>query len=200
MASPASTIADENRAAGDAFDARAQFKVAGVAPEVAAGPTRSRFPLPWTLGMIVVGLVTLAACVLIPLREENRQLAHELANLQAEAEFVRAQAEANAAFVNKVHTDPALAERLVMRATRKPAAGKQFLDFEQPQSFSSSPYALTKLDPPPAPAEYRSDLPTPIVGLFNNSRSRVVLIGSAVFLVGAAVILGGRTSQMQKAE
>src|SRR5690349_16958390 len=103
MASTASTIAAENRAAGDAFTEGSRFKVTEVAPPPAAS---SRFALPWTLGMIAVGLVTLSACVLVPLREENRQLSHELANLRAEADFVRAQAEANATFVHKVHTDP----------------------------------------------------------------------------------------------
>jgi len=187
MSSPTPTIADENRASADAFRAGAGFVASGEVTKRVARP----FALPWTLAMIFVGLATLSACVLVPLREENRQLAHELASLQAESEFVRAQAHANAAFVEKVHTDPALAERLVMRATRRPAAGKQFLDLEQAGSFSSSPYALTKLAPPPPRAEYHSDLPGPVVGLLNSSRSRVVLIGAAVFLVGAAVILGG---------
>ena len=195
MSTIASNVATENRASADAFDARAGF----VATAVALREATPKFALPWALGMIVVGLITLAACILIPLREENRQLAHEQANLQAEADFVKQQAEANAEFVERVHTDPALAERLVMRATRKPAAGKQFLEFEQASSFSSSPYALTKIDAPPAPAAYKSDLNPAIVGLFSDSRSRVTLIGAALFLIAAAVVLGGRREETHAA-
>lgn len=195
MATAAATIAEENLAAGGAFNASSAFKVTAAAKVL----PRPSFALPWALGMIVVGLVTLAACVLVPMREENRQLAHELANVEAEAKFVEAQAAANAEFVERVHTDPALAERLVMRATRRPATGKQFLDFEQAGSFSSSPYALTKLDPPPAQPEYKSDLPVAVVGLFGEAHSRVIMIGAALFLVAAAVVLGGRSTSMQKA-
>lgn len=191
MTSIASTIASENRASADAFDARAGLIAAGESVRFAT----PRFALPWALAMIVVGLVTLAACILIPLREENRQLAYEQANLQAEADYVKAQADANTEFVDRVHTDPALAERLVMRATRRPMAGKQFLEFETASKFSSSPYALTKIDAPPAPAEYKSDLPPAIVGLFNDNRGRVTLMAASLFLVASAVVLGGRKNE-----
>lgn len=194
MTTAANTIADENRVSAAAFDGRSVGTFDGhdrliAAKAIVRGAT-SKLALPWALGMILVGMVTLAACVLIPIREENRQLAHQSGSLRAEADFVQQQAEANAEFVARIHNDPALAERMSMRMTRRPSAGKKFLDAEQATAFSSSPYALTRLAAPPARPEYRSDLPPAVVGLFNDTSSRAVLIGASVFLIAAAVVLG----------
>jgi len=190
MTTAATTIADENRVSAGAFDSAFVAHDRLIAAKAIVRGATSKLALPWALGMILVGMVALAACVLIPIREKNRQLAYQFDSLKAEADFVQQQAEANAEFVTRVHNDPALAERLSMRMTRRPTAGKKFLDAEQVSAFSSSPYALTRLAAPPPQAAYRSDLPPAIVGLFTDTSSRVVLIGASIFLVAAAVVLG----------
>ena len=190
MAVTADNIADENRVSARAFDGAFDGHDRLLAAKAIMRTATSKLAQPWALGMILVGLVALAACVLIPIREENRMLAHQFDSLRAEADFVQQQAAANAEFLTRIHNDPALAERMSMRMTRRPTAGKKFLDADQATAFSSSPYALTRLAAPPARPDYRSDLPPAVVGLFNDTSSRAVLISASVFLIAAAVVLG----------
>ena len=194
MTTAAPNIAAENKAAADGF---ASAKIPPTVPRWAAARRGPRTPsqgMPVMVLLIVMGLATLAACVLIPLREERRQLAHALDDLIAERDHLAAQSASNRAFVEHMHSDPALAERLTMRVTRKPADGKKFLDAETVGSFDSSPYAITDVAPPPPRQPYVSDLPPVIGQLFVDSWSRIVLMGAGLFLLAAAVILGKESS------
>jgi hypothetical protein len=185
-------IAAENTAAADAFDGAQRFTASDVGRVSVSPEPFFLFRLPWTMLMIAVGLSTLAACVLLPLREENRRLAHAFAGIEAEAEFVRKQVDANEQFLSRVHEDPALVDRLVMRATRRPVAGQQFLDPQPVGSFNASPYAITQITPPPPQTPYVSDLHPALASLVTNVRSRVILIAAGLFLIGGAVIIGSK--------
>lgn len=182
-------VSQENRSSGKAFDPRKRFVTSTALAAKSGGST---IPMLWTLAMLCVGLLTVAACVLIPLREENARLARELNDVADEATFMHRQAEANALFIEKVHTDPALAERLMMRSTRRPAAGKEFLNEQPAGSFGSSPYAMTQLTPPAEKPAYQSDLPPLVASLFTDTRGRVVMMSAGLFLMIASLALGGR--------
>ena len=183
-------IAAENAAAADAFASAPS----GIGVEIGRAE-RQPFILfrgPWWIVPALVGLATVAACVLLPLREENATLAHQLAEVQQEADFVARQTAANDAFLKQVHDDPALVERIAMRMTNRPAAGMKFLNGRgDDEKFGSSPYQLTQLAAPAAIAPYQSDLPLPIRALFGNEKSRLVMLAGGVFLLASALVLGG---------
>ena len=80
MPTAAPNIAAENKAAAASFAKRGPAlprEKPSPKPMAAAAP-RDPLGLPVMLLLIVMGLTTLAACVLVPLREERRQLAHAL--------------------------------------------------------------------------------------------------------------------------
>lgn len=185
----AADIADENRAAAGNFAGGRGFAGVPVADE------RQPFILfrgPWWIVLVLVGLATVAACVLLPLREANRQLAHQLAETEREQAYVAAQIEANAAFVKQIQDDPALLTRVTMRMTNRPAAGTKFLEgADADRKFGSSPYAMTQVAPPPAIEPYRSDLPTPVNRLFLTEKPRLVMIVTGVAMLASALLLGG---------
>lgn len=187
MSTDAPTIADENQSAATAFAGGARY----VATPANVDPRPSLLDrLPWTMAMILVGFATVAACVYLPLREENRKLEYELADLAAQAKYVQDQTTANAAFIDRVHSDPTLANRLLMRMTNKPMPGTAFLDAPGQTAFTSSPYQITQIDPPSPQPAYQTDLPIVFGSLILDFRSRLILLASGIFLMGAGVILG----------
>lgn len=186
MSTDAPNIADENRSAASAFAGKATF----IATPVNAPRPGFVSSLPWTMLMIVVGFLTVATCVYLPLREENRQLENDLNNLGAQSQYVKDQVAANAAFLERVHSDPTLTHRLLMRMTNKPIPGTEFLDAEPVKAFNSSPFEITRVDPPAPPAAYQSDIPQPLRGVMSNFRSRSILLCAGVFLMGTALVLG----------
>lgn len=187
MSTDAPSIEEENRSAATAFAGTARYVASPANVDSRPGFFSS---LPWPVLMIVVGFATIAACVLVPLREENQLLAHDLANLQSQAKYVQDQVSANSAFLERVNNDPTLANRLLMRMTNKPIPGTAFLEAASEPVFASSPYEITRITPPaPSPA-YQSTLPASIRSLFSDFRSRSILMCAGIFLVAAAVVLG----------
>jgi hypothetical protein len=187
MSTDAPNIADENRSAATAFAGKARY----VATPANAASRPSFFAhLPWTMLMILVGFVTVAVCVYLPLREENRRLEYELGDLGLQARYVKDQVDANAAFLDRVHVDPTLVNRLVMRMTNKPMPGTAFLDSPNQTAFNSSPYQIARVEPPAPQAAYRTDLPVVFGSLILDFRNRLILLGAGIFLMAAAVILG----------
>ena len=216
-------IAAENFAAADAFASAPR----GVGVEVGR-VERQPFILfrgPWWIVMVAAGLATIAGCILLPLREENRHLAHALADVQQEADFVARQTAANDAFLKQIHSDPALVERVAMRMTNRPAAGMKFLDGRADDGrFASSPYQLTELAAPAPLQAYRSDLPLPIRALFLDkpatspsptaayaehprprtilarlsdafAQPRFIMLVGGIVLLASALVLGGKTER-----
>jgi hypothetical protein len=192
MSTDAPNIADENQSAATAFTGGARY-VATLA-EGWSRPSVFDY-LPWTMGLILAGFATVAACIYLPLRDENRRLEYELADLGAQAKYVQDQVAANAGFIDHVHVDPTLANRLLMRMTNKPIPGTAFLDQPDQAAFKSSPFELTRVDVPPALSPYHSDLPPVLGSLILDFRSRLVLLAAGIFLMGSGVILGTTKEQ-----
>lgn len=189
-------IASENHAAADAFASGG----GGFAGKTVAGERRP-FILcrgPWWIVLIAVGLTTIAAGILLPLREANRGLAHELAEVERERGYVDAQIEANRAFLRQIQEDPALLERVRMRMTNRPVAGTKFLDgADADRKFGSSPYAMTQVAAPPAVEPYHTDLPAPAARLFIDGKPRLVMLASGAAMLAAALLLGGSRSRLE---
>ncbi len=181
------SVETENRSAATAFAGKARYVASPANVDSRPGFFAQ---LPWTMLMIVVGFITVAACVYVPLREENRLSEYELANLASQAKYVQNQVDANASFIERVHIDPTLTHRLVMRMTNKPIPGTAFLEAQSQQAFNSSPFELTRVPTPDALPAYRSDLPAVFGPMILDFRSRLVLLCAGIFLMGAAVILG----------
>ncbi len=194
MSTDAPIIEDENRSAATAFAGEARYVAS---PAIAARPGFVS-AMPWTMLLIIVGLATVAACVFIPLREENRQLETDLTNLRTQSKYVSDQVAANASFLERIHSDPTLSHRLMMRMTRKPIPGTAFLEHDQGKAFGSSPFEITRVDLPAAPVAYQSDLPLPVRALFVDIRSRAILLCAGIFLLATAVVLGPKTVAKRK--
>lgn len=200
MASPGSVdpissqIADENRSAAGAFDGTQSYvAVTGTTPPA---HRRSFASSVVVLLMIGSGLAIVASSLLLPLREENRQLAHDAARLQREVDHLRRQIELNKSFLHDVMTDPQLALRLAMRQNAPVELPGTRIDLgpdaKSPasQPFGQSPFQITYLPPPePLPA-YQSDLPRFAQHWFVDSNRRLLSIAVGVFLIAAGLILG----------
>jgi hypothetical protein len=181
------TIADENQSAATAFAGGARY----IATPAGAG-SRPGFldRLPWTMGLILVGFATVASCIYLPLREESRKLGHELGDLRLQAKYVQEQVAANAQFLERVHVDPTLANRLIMRMTNTPIPGTEFLDAPSSAAFRSSPFQITRIDPPAPQPPYATDLPPLLGSLLLDFKSRLILLAAGIFLMASGVILG----------
>lgn len=180
-------IAAENRTASNAFDGEAQFRAVPIEKRRVSWMSSSLATLVLFAGLVVIGLA-----ILLPAREQNRKLDHELAQMQVEIEFVNRQIDINRQFLDDVTHDPELIERLLMRQTHRTLNGKSTLDLKTaPINFGSSPFGVTRLNAPPPPVPYQSDLPGWLEWTTTSS-SRVIGISLGLFGVASALILAPR--------
>jgi hypothetical protein len=194
-ADPTSTeIADENRAAAAAFDGKQSFvAVAGTTP---VPPRKSVVSTLIVFVMIAAGLAIVAAAMLLPLREENRQLTHDSLQLQREVDHLKRQIEVNRSFLSDIMTDPQLALRLAMRQNAPVETPGTRIDLgpgaKSPasQPFGQSPFQITYLPPPEPLPPYQSDLPRLAQAWFVDPSRRLLSIGVGVFFIAAGIILG----------
>lgn len=177
-------IAAENRAASSAFDGESQFRAVPIERRRVSWMSSSLATLVLFSGLVVIGLA-----ILLPAREQNRKLEHEFVQMQTEIDFVNRQIEINRQFLDDVTHDPELIERLLMRQTHRTLDGKSTLDLQTaPINFGSSPFGVTRLNAPPPPAPYESDLPSWLEWTTTSS-SRVIGISLGLFGIASALIL-----------
>lgn len=177
-------IATENRAAARAFDGESQFRAVPIEERRVSWMSSSLATLVLFSGLVVIGLA-----VLLPAREQNRKLEHEYAQMQTEVDFVNRQIEINRQFLDDVTHDPELVERLLMRQTNRTPEGKATLDLQAtPANFSASPFGIMRLNSPPEPLPYQSDLPVWLEWTTTSS-SRVIGISLGLFGIASALIL-----------
>jgi hypothetical protein len=191
MANARDKIARETRDAAGAFAGDQSFT--GTALPEPERPAWFR-RLPWSLMLLSIGLLFVAASVLAPVVEENRRLRADLDQLRHELSSVMQQADVNQAYLEKLPTDPDLAARIALRQTRKPEAGTKVLDVDEsePAPFEASPFVIAQL-----PSTRPDDaVPTrAIPNLLIDSRKRILVLAAGIFLIGAAVVFGLQTQR-----
>ena len=126
------------------------------ANQIEAETARDGAGVAWALPLLALGLGIVACCVILPIVDQNRELADERARLAAELSALERQVETNSDFIDRLHADPELARRLVYR--QRPPAPKEgvaLLDdgrSDPRQRFKLSPFSLLATEPTIAPA------------------------------------------------
>src|SRR5258707_15862608 len=82
----------------------------------------------WTVSLLCAGVATIAVCLLLPLAEENHQLAWQREKLRVDLEQIKQQVAVNGEFLKKVADDPTLAERLAQRQMKFIREGTKVLE------------------------------------------------------------------------
>lgn len=143
-----------------------------------------------TLPMIAIGLGVIACCFIIPAADANRRLAYEGLQLQADHDHLQQQIRVNEEFLGGLGGDPALLERLAQRQMNLVRQGTAVLEVPGGATAGTmSPYELLLVPPPPELPPY-----VPYGGRFSalvrEPRTRLFMIGGALLLVAAGLVLG----------
>jgi len=143
----------------------------------------------WTLAVLGAGLAIIAACVLVPAINANRQMRYEHDRLVADKEQVDQQIAVNDEFLKKMSDDPQLVERLAQRQMRVIPQGTAVLQLPgDNDDRPASPFALVDVAPAAAPA-YQ-----PTGGILADwcldSKREMGLIAAGLFLVAVGLICG----------
>lgn len=144
----------------------------------------------WVVSLLCAGIAIVAVCLLLPLAEENHQLAYQREKLKADLDQIKHQVAVNAEFLKKVAGDPTLAERLAQRQMKFIREGTGILDLPNRGSDEASPFMLVSLPPPNPMPEYRP-LGGMLAGVVRNPRLRLYTTGVGLLLLAAGVVLGG---------
>jgi hypothetical protein len=150
----------------------------------------------WTVALLGAGIAVIAACLLLPLAEENHQLAWQREKLKVDLEQIKQQVAVNAEFLHKVSDDPTLAERLAQRQMKYIRQGTSILDLHDGNdpAQQASPFQLVML-PPPNPIPPYRPLGGALCAIVRNSRARLYLIGVGLLLLACGLVLGGGAKQ-----
>lgn len=145
----------------------------------------------WTMGFLLSGIAIIAACILIPQGDETRKLMYERAKLRADLEQVQKQVATNGEFLQKVQSDPTLAQRLAQRQMKLVPAGTKVLDVDDasPTKDDKSPFLIVSV-PPPAPMPPYQPRGGVFAQMCRNGRSQLYMIGGGLLLLAAGLVLG----------
>jgi hypothetical protein len=146
----------------------------------------------FTIPLLCLGIGVLACCVLIPAADENRRLAYEREKLRADLEQIDNQIKVNDEFLKKVADDPTLSERLAQRQMKMVREGTNVLELKGHHEREMSPYELVTL-PPPAELPPYQPLGGKLSSICRNPRSQLYLMGAALLLVAAGLVLGSNS-------
>ncbi|HEX8524916.1 MAG TPA: hypothetical protein VF669_21885 [Tepidisphaeraceae bacterium] len=167
-------------------DVSSQPVVCGYAMEPAK---ESRSGGLFMIPLICVGIGLIAACLLIPAADENRRLAYESLSLRADLEQLEKQANINDQFLHRVSSDPTLAERLAQRQMKMVREGTSVLELKNQQCrASASPFMLVTL-PPPEPLPAYQPMGGMLAGLCRQPRAQLYLMGGALLMIAAGLVL-----------
>jgi hypothetical protein len=148
----------------------------------------------WTVALVCAGVALIAICLLLPLAEENHQLAYQKEKLKADLEQIKKQVETNGQFLSKVTDDPTLAERLAERQMKFVREGTTVLDMPDDNTTASSPFLLVTLPPPNPMPPYK-----PLGGVLSvvgrSPQLRLYVLGIGLLLLAAGTVLGGGTKE-----
>jgi len=179
--------------------------VAGEAERIAEQPGDVDGPLlraksqGWTIVLLCIGLSLISACVLIPQADENRALLYERTKLQMDLTQIQKQVAVNEEFLQKMESDPQLAERLVRRQMKVVPQGETVLDYrndagaEQGQGERGakwmSPFQLISVPPPPALPPFKL-AGGELIDYCRKEPTQTYVLGGGLFLVAAGLVLG----------
>jgi hypothetical protein len=115
-----------------------------------------------TIPLLCVGVAIIACVALLPLADENHQLAWEREKLRADLAQLKEQGRVNAEFLTRVADDPTLAERLAQRQMKYIREGTSVLRLKGGGKEEMSPFHLVSVPPPPpSPRTNPSAAPSP---------------------------------------
>ena len=160
-------------------------------------PTPTRSGGAFTIPLICLGVGVIAMCLLIPAADEVRQLAYERDRLKADLEQLQKQVSTNDAFLQRVASDPVLAERLARRQLKMVPEGTQVLDLKSVGAATStrdmSPFLLVTVPPPAPMPPYR-----PVGGVLANAcrhpKTQLYLIGGSLMAIASGLVLSRSSS------
>ncbi len=149
----------------------------------------------WVVALLCAGVAIVAVCLLLPLAEENHQLAYQREKLKIDLEQIQHQVAVNAEFLKKVAGDPTLAERLAQRQMKFIRQGTGVLDLPGTSAKDEmSPFLLVSL-PPPSPMPPYQPLGGILAGVVRSPRLRLYTTGVGLLFLAAGVVLGGGNKQ-----
>jgi hypothetical protein len=184
-------------------DVAAETSNAAAAP--GSAPRADRWSGAWSVSLLVAGLTAIAACVLVPAADANRRLVYEREKLQRDLLQIQAQVELNREFLAKIETDPQLEQRLALRQMRVVRQGERVLEIKTDDgsgegtpavegdlggdAASMSPFSIVHV-PAPEPLPEYEPWGGGVMRAFLEPRTQLDLLGAALFLVGAGLVLG----------
>ena len=161
---------------------------AGAAPVRRSGGGGGTFTIP----LICLGIGLIAMCLLIPAADEVRRLAYERDRLKADLEQLQKQVATNDAFLQRVASDPVLAERLARRQMKMVPEGTAVLDLKKAQAIDSaqalSPFLLVTV-PPPAPMPPYRPVGGVLADACRHPKTQLYLIGGALMAIACGLVL-----------
>lgn len=154
----------------------------------------------WPVLAVGAGLVVIAACLLAPQLEQNREVRVELLKLRAENVRVEAQIAANYAFLAKLATgdDPTLTARLAHRQLRLLPDGTEALELQGIAEEPRSPFQLVRVAAAVEAGEANMGWggKVRLPGFLGDGRTRLYLLAGALMLVGVGLVCDGKRRQM----
>jgi hypothetical protein len=142
-----------------------------------------------TIPLLCIGIAIIACVTLLPLADENHQLAWEREKLRADLNQLKEQGRVNGEFLTRVADDPTLAERLAQRQMKYIREGSSILKLKGGGKEEMSPFHLVSVPPPPPLPAYE-----PVGGalatLVRQPRAQLYLCGLALMLIAAGLVLG----------
>jgi hypothetical protein len=149
----------------------------------------------WTVSLLCAGVAIIAACLLLPLAEENHQLAWQREKLRVDLEQIKQQVAVNGEFLKKVADDPTLAERLAQRQMKFIREGTRVLELPGDNGKEEmSPFLLVSL-PPPSPMPPYRPLGGALSIVVRNPRLRLYVTGAGLMMLACGLVLGGGSKQ-----
>jgi len=153
-------------------------------------PARTARSGAWTIPLLCAGLALIAACMIIPQTEANRQIVYEREKLRADLEHLQKQVSVNAEFLKKVEDDSTIAERLAQRQMKFIRQGTSILELTDEQADKDlSPFILTNVPPPEPLGAYRPH-GGHFAALCSQPRSQLYIIGAGLMLLAIGLVLG----------
>jgi len=142
-----------------------------------------------TIPLLCVGIAIIFCVCLLPLADDNHQLAWEREKLKADLKQLKEQGRVNGEFLTRVADDPTLAERLAQRQMKYIREGSSILTIKGQAKEEMSPFHLVSVPPPPPMPPYE-----PVGGalatLVRQPRAQLYLCGLALLLIAAGLVLG----------
>jgi hypothetical protein len=152
----------------------------------------------WMVSILCAGIAVISICLLLPLAEENHQLAWQREKLKTDLVQLQQQVEINDEFLKKISNDPTLAERLAQRQMKFVREGSSILDLPVSGNEEMSPFQLVSL-PNPTPIPPYQPLGGAMSAVVRNPHLRLYLTGIGLLLLATGLVLGGESKQADDA-